>query len=436
MTIDFIRVHSVAVILLVFIVSGCTQKPRPARIDQVAERYLRLTLHLDVHDPGYVDAYHGPVELREEARAQTRPLPELRLEADSLLAVLGSLVAAEDDEMLVLRQAYLTAYLEAFKARVEMMEGRKFTFDEESLALYKAVSPQFPPEHYDKILAQLEDLLPGKGSLSERYNRFKDQFNIPPDKLELVFTTAIAEARRRTREAIDLPETESFELEFVTDQAWSGYNWYQGNYQSLIQVNTDLPIAISRAIDLASHEGYPGHHVYNLLLEQKLLEERGWVEFSVYPLYSPMSLIAEGTANYGIEVAFPGNNRIAYEKEVLFPLAGLDPSKADLYYEVLDVVDRLDYAANEAARGYLDGTMSADKAVDWMIRYNLFSPERARKRLKFIDIYRSYVINYNLGQDMVRWFVESQGGTEDDPARRWEIFKQLLASPRMATSLN
>ena len=111
-------------------------------------------------------------------------------------------------------------------------------------------------------------------------------------------------------------------------------------------------VYIDRAIDLACHEGYPGHHVYNALLEKHLVRDRGWPEFSVYPLFSPQSLIAEGTANFGIEVAFPGAERVAFEKAVLFPAAGLDASKADAYYEVQELVDELAYAGNEAARRY------------------------------------------------------------------------------------
>ena len=44
--------------------------------------------------------------------------------------------------------------------------------------------------------------------------------------------------------------------------------------------------------------------VFNMLLEKNLVRDRGWHEFSVYPLFSPQSLIAEGTANYGIDIAF------------------------------------------------------------------------------------------------------------------------------------
>ena len=107
-----------------------------------------------------------------------------------------------------------------------------------------------------------------------------------------------------------MPEGESFTIEYVNDKPWSGYNWYQGNSVSLIQVNTDFPIYISRAVDLGCHEGYPGHHTFNALLEKNLVNDAGWLEYSLYPLFSPQSLIAEGSGNYGINLAFPGEERV------------------------------------------------------------------------------------------------------------------------------
>jgi hypothetical protein len=260
-------------------------------------------------------------------------------------------------------------------------------------------------------------------------------FAIPNDKLEAVFQQAIAGCRERTRKHIALPAAESFTLEYVTNKPWSGYNWYQGTYRSLIQMNTDLPIYIDRAIDLACHEGYPGHHVYNALLEKHLVRDRGWTEFTVYPLFSPQSLIAEGTANFGIEVAFPGKDRLAYEKSMLFPAAGIDPARADEYYEVQALVEQLSYAGNEAARAYLDGKISAAEAAGFLETYGLYAPDRAKQRVRFMDKYRSYVINYNLGKDMVRQYIESRGGTASNPSRRWDEFEKLLSSPRLPSSL-
>jgi hypothetical protein len=153
----------------------------------------------------------------------------------------------------------------------------------------------------------------------------------------------------------------------------------------------------------------------------------------VYPLFSPQSLIAEGTANYGIEIAFPGPERLAFERKVLFPLAGIDPARAEEYYQVQQMVDALAYAGNEAARRYLNGEIDGAKAAEWLERYALMSRDRAAQRVRFFDQYRSYVINYNLGKDIVRRYIESRAGT--DPLKRWEEFETLLSTPRLPSSL-
>jgi hypothetical protein len=162
---------------------------------------------------------------------------------------------------------------------------------------------------------------------------------------------------------------------------------------------------------------------------------RGWVEFSVYALFSPQSLIAEGTANYGIDVAFPGEERSEFERRVLFPLAGLDPAEAGDYYEVYELVEKLSYAGNEAARRYLDGAIDAKAAAEWLQRYALMPAPRAAQRVRFFDQYRSYVINYNLGKDMVREYIERRAGADSAPAKRWEEFGKLLSSPRLPSGL-
>jgi hypothetical protein len=339
------------------------------------------------------------------------------------------------DEPSRLRWQYLDHQLSALTARVRMLKGERLTFDQESRALYDAVAPTHPASHFQAILDKLEKRVPGKGPLTARYEAWRAPFIIPRDKLDAVFQAAITAARERTAKHTTLPPGERFTVEYVTNKSWSGYNWYQGNYRSLIQVNTDLPVFIDRAIDLACHEGYPGHHVYNALLEKHLVRDRGWIEFSVYPLFSPQSLIAEGTANFGIEVAFPGQERVDFERTVLFPAAGLDPSRAAEYYEVQGLVEELSYAGNEAARQYLDGRMDAAAAAAWIERYALYSPDRAKQRVRFIDQYRSYVINYNLGKDMVRRYIESRGGTARDSARRWDEFEKLLSSPRLPSGL-
>jgi hypothetical protein len=403
-------------------------------MNQIAERYVKLVLALGRHDADYVDAYYGPPEWKQEADRATVPLDELGQRGRALLDAVGKL-PAPDVELDRLRRTYLERQLSAVSARIRMLKGERLTFDEESKALYDAVAPTLPESHFQSILDQLEKTFPGTGLLAARYDRFRSRFVIPRDKVDAVFKAAIQGCRERTLAHVRLPESEQFTIEYVTNKSWSGYNWYQGNFRSLIQVNTDLPIYIDRAVDLACHEGYPGHHVYNALLEKHLVRDRDWIEFSVYPLFSPQSLIAEGTANYGIEVAFPGAARVAFEKAVLFPAAGLDGSQAGEYYRVQGLVDRLAYAGNEAARRYLNGEIDRAAAAAWLERFALMPKERAEQRVRFFDQYRSYVINYNLGKDLVRRFVEARAGATATEARRWEEFEKLLSSPRLPSTL-
>ena len=405
----------------------------PAALDPVAVRYVQLVLALGQHDASYVDAYYGPDSLRQAATRDTVPLPAIRAAADSLLATLGDTTPAYADSVVQLRHAYLRTQLGALAARTRMLSGERLSFDDEARALYAAEPPHYDDAHFDLLVARLDSLLPGRGGLTARYERFAASVAIPAARVDTVFRTAIAACRARTLARIPLPDGERFDLEYVTGTSWNAYNWYKGSFTSLIQVNLDFPIALDRAIDLACHEGYPGHHVYNAMLEKNLVRDRGWVEFSVYPLFSPQSLIAEGTANYGIDIAFPAGERTAYERDTLVPLAGLDPALAGRNAAVRAVMADLNYARNEVARRYLDGAIDSAGAVALMERWWLQTPDRAAKTLRFIDGYRSYVINYNLGRDLVARWVERVGGESADG--RWRAFASLLSSPRLPPNL-
>ncbi len=406
----------------------------PSHLDSVARRYVVLGLSLGRHDPNYVDAYYGPDSLRTAAERDSLTVQAIRASAESLIAELGDSVPEYADSMVGLRHRYLRIQLWAMAARAGMLGGERLSFDQEAQALYDVVPPRHGVAHFDSLLARLDSMLPGGGPLAARYQRFRDRLMIPEEKVDTVFRTAIGACRCRTMAHLALPSTERFDLEYVKGTPWNAYNWYKGDYRSLIQVNLDFPIPLDRAVDLACHEGYPGHHVYNALLEQALVRGRGWVEMSMYPLFSPQSLIAEGSANFGIDMAFPPAERLAFERDSLFPLAGLDPSLAERNAAVREVVERLNYARNEAARGYLDGELDAAGVQAMMQRYWLSSPEAAAKTVRFIDTYRSYVINYNLGRDLVAGWVERAGGESE--AARWAAFRALLSAPHLPRDLH
>lgn len=398
------------------------------KLNGLAAEYVRLGLTIGQYDEDFVDAYYGPDSLKPKTEAgETFPKDSLLASVNVLMNDLKDVSRSATVDSNRMRADWMYKQLIAFGERIRTYAGDYLPFDEESMQLFGVKAPVYEEDYFKAQLDELDSILPGNGNVSNRFQRLAKKFIIPKDKVDAVMKAAIAEARKRTLAHYKLPAGESFTLEYVENKPWSGYNWYKGKYHSDVQINTDLDIYIDRAIDVGSHESYPGHHVYNMLLEKNLYNDKKWVEISLYPLFSPQSLIAEGSANYGIEVAFPGNDKVNFTRNVLLPLAGLDTADVDVYFKALAIRSKLNYARNEAARGILSDEMSDSKAQQWLRKYCLMDDETASKSVKFIKKYRSYVINYNYGQDLVKNYIERNGGTAKNPAKRWELFGQLLS---------
>ena len=429
------KIYSVLLPFTLLFLLSCAkkeQKSEAQQLNSLAENYVRLGLTIGQYDADFVDAYYGPDSLKTAiSKSSIFPKDSLLNLVTELRTSLENITEKLSDSSKV-RARWMSQQLLAFDRRIRIYSGEFKTFDEESEELFGISAPVYPEEHYKLLLDTLNQLLPGKGTVQDRFQNLANRFIIPENKLDTIFKTTIAEARKSTKAYYSLPETETFTIEYVKDKPWSGYNWYKGNYTSVIQINTDTRIFIERAIDVGSHESYPGHHVYNMLLEKNLYQDKGWVEISLYPLFSPQSFIAEGSANYGIDLVFPGDKKIRFAKEKLLPLAGLDTTFIGIYFKSLAIRGKLNYARNEAARGIVNQTMTDQQALDWLIKYCLYNKETALKSISFIKKYRSYVINYNYGQDLVRNYIESNGA---DTEKRWEVFEKLLSNPVLPKEL-
>lgn len=410
-------------------VASAAPQQTSAELAGIVDGYLRLTLEAGTHEAEWVDAYYGPAALKASAEAKPRDIATLLTDARAMIARLDQATFAPVEAR---RARALHGMLVAAETRLQMLEGRKFSFADEAKGQFATEPVLKPLAAYDPTLARLEKLIPGNGSLASRVDAFNERFTIPKDRLQPVFDAAIAECKKRTAAHMTLPVGESFTMEFVTGKTWSGYNYYKGGYKSLIQINTDLPIRISRAVDLGCHEGYPGHHVLNLMAEQKLAREKGWKEYEVNPLYSPTSVLSEGSANYGIDLAFPGPERLKFERDVLYPLAGLDPKTAESYWQMQQMTEALSGARLTIAQMYLDGEIDRAKALELTQKYLLLSPARAEQSVAFTDHYRSYVINYGWGKDLVRGYIERG---DPDARTRWQRMEKILSEPTLPADL-
>lgn len=417
--------------LALILVTGCAGVGGSAfvTLDDLARDYVRLVLEIDAHESGYVDAYYGPADWREQARRNPRQRADLKAEADRIKAALQPFAMAGG--MQGRRARALSANIVSARFRLDMIDGVRAPFADEAEKLF-ALRPELKPlSAFDGVLARIESIVPGEGALSARVDAFRSRYSIPDNRVQAVMEAAVAECRRRTAAHIPLPEGEHFVLKTVKDKPWGAYNYYQGDNQSLIEVNTDLPVSIGNALVLGCHEGYPGHHVQGMFNERNY-RERGWTEYAVMPLYAPAAPLMEGGADFGVDLAFPGPERLAFEMEVLYPLAGLDPAMAPAFDQLRAATAELDGALLKISQMHLDGEISREEAARLLERYRLASRDVAEQALKFDDAYRSYVINYSAGEDLVRGFVNRHG---DDPQARWAAYQRIMSQPTLPADL-
>ena len=420
------------------LITGSSRGASIADIDDIAESYVKLVLEIGIYDSDYADIYFGPPEWQPSGEDLPYEFPAERLgrKANALIEKVKNAAKNNHSGEQSARLKFFEKQLLAVKAKIDLLDGKEMPFDEESRLLYDIVAPAFEKKRFENILKELDEALPGQGSLNERFDKYSQKFLIPKDKLGPFLEAAIAEYRKRTLEHIKLPPDEKLEIQFVGFKSWAANLQYKGADSSVIQVNPNMPFYLIDAALLIRHEGYPGHHTHLTMIEKHLYKENNWAEYSVLPLNSPLALIAEGIAEYGCrDLLGPAPGNMEFERDILFPLAGFEPAEAERYFRVMELKDKLDSAMVEAARQYLDGKMDRNEAHDWLEKYCLVTFAGAESLLRFIDQYRSYVVNYALGRDMVKNYINNKCGKDNTPEKRWELFNQLLITPLTPSEL-
>ena len=393
--------------------------------DSLGADFIRLAFSIGEYDENYVDAYFGPEYLENEGKGMEMTLMQINHFADSLIALIDDNMDEFDklDKLQRQRVHNLRELLSSLSGRALQLNGESYTFDMETELYYDMVAPDHRLSHYDEILIELDEALPGKGTLESRYDEWSSQFSIPAEKVSECFDFVLEEARERTINFIEMPYYEDVIVEYVTNKPWGGYNWYQGNANSLIQINSSGKMNVGTLITLSTHECYPGHHVFYTILDETYYKERGWLEYSLIPLFSHFAFWAEGTANYAADVVFPGHDMIDILHQV-FQMAGIDTTLAEKYVEIKNIRKKMEFLDNYCAKAYLDGTMSKEEAAKLYAEYNLTSISAGLGFLSFIDIYGAYIINYNLGEKCIREYIDPDGDLTKE--ERWARFENAI----------
>ena len=346
-----------------------------------ASTFIELALSIEQHFPGYVDAYFGPPEIPEalERRGEI-PLKELEAVATGLTEALVQDTVLEAD-----RREFLQGEVGAMQTTLRLLQGETMAFLEEVQRLY-GITPTWTEEaHFEAAHRALEELFPGDGPLTDRLQRFRDQVQISAERATPLIERLVADLGARTRQRFDLPVEEGCTFEFVSDQPWTAYNWYLGEYRSRIDFNVDMPIRAYALPILVAHEAYPGHHTEHCLKERRYYREAGLLEHAVLLNNTPATVISEGIAECALEVILSPEELVEVYQWILDE-TGLKEYSGQLMYEFLHVaiLDLRSVGGNKLLMLH-EGGASEEEVVAYGQHYALTSEEQERKSLQFME---------------------------------------------------
>jgi hypothetical protein len=367
--------------------------------DALDLEYVRLGLRIGRHAEGYIDAYIGPPEIQSEIAGEPlRPLESLR---DDVARLRERLSAAEMDDG---RRDHLTRQLTAMDTLLRLRDGEPVSLVDEVQGCFDFTPERVPEATLDAALREVDTLLPGKGDLGKRRADWNRQFELPKERILPVLEVALAETRRRTLALLDLPPDEGVTLQLVSDKPWSGYNWYEGNGRSRIDVSTDLPVRADFVLNLMAHEAYPGHHTESTVKERRLYRGLGRLEHCIVLLISPECLVGEAIATVAQDVIFPDRAELeSWLRDVLYAAAGTQVDVA-LQLRLVDAFEKLDGVAGNAAFLLHADQRPDEEVLAYLRHYELLTEQEARQRLRFLSnpLSRGYIFNYAHGRRMLK----------------------------------
>jgi hypothetical protein len=377
----------------------------PGRPLDLPLEYVRLGLRFDRLESGFVDAYTGEPRLRAEVDDEPVPTPQqLRDQARALLGELDATGLPGD------RADFLRGQLTGLECTARKMSGEPVRFVDEVAGYFQVDVVLGDEAAYAAAHAELDALLPGSGTLAERYALYRRREECPQDRLETAVHALSSALRDRVRGEYGLPEVETVHYEVVTDKPWSGFNYYEGDFRSRVAINADLPHRLSHLPHLVAHESYPGHHTEHCRKERGLVERAHRIEHTVFLVNTPECLMAEGLADLGI-AASVGEGWGPWAAEILGDL-GLR-FDGHLAERVAAAAAPLNRVRQDAAILLHDRGADADDVVAYLQRWSLVSSERATQQLRFLThpLWRAYISTYIEGFDLLsRWLADRPEG--------------------------
>ena len=186
-----------------------------------------------------------------------------------------------------------------------VLAGDEISYSDEVEGCYGVRPASVSDDVYEAAHAELDELLPGDGSLLRAARGVARASPRPgrrsPCRCSTTCCRSCVRAPRRSCSSCPAGERRRRSSR-SHDEPWWAFNYYQGDLQSRVVLNIDVPTTGLDLIHLAAHEVYPGHHTEHAVKEQLLIRDQGKIEEGIQLVPTPQAVLSEGIAETGGDV--------------------------------------------------------------------------------------------------------------------------------------
>jgi len=363
-------------------------------VDETADfgsLYCKLSLRIDKHLPGYVDAYFGLKRLKAEVDKERRkPISDLIGDAEKLKRQVPT-----GDKV---RETFLRKQLESILTTLRRLNGEEIPYRDEVLRLFDIRITKLSEADLQKSRERLSDIF-GTSDPRRKLKEWREERYAQRKLIKPALKALTGEFANRSRKLLGTKKLGTCVFKLVKNKPWSGYNWYLGKLRSRVEINVDEPIEVTHLPELVAHEAYPGHHTEHALKEEALYIGEGYLESSILLINAPEATISEGIAENALELVFEREEDVLRWMYSGFA-SGFDAARDASIVEALEKLR--EGRVNAAIMLHVENRSERD-VIAYLTDVLLEDYGLAKRTLNFLKnpLFRSYIFCYTAGRKMI-----------------------------------
>lgn len=416
-------------------------------INFLAQEYVDLTIAKEKHEKAVDVNWYTPqpswrresMDFSRDEKSLMEPLMDKKSEGKTLKDILDEsefLISclelykktANPEEMD--RVNYIIDHTISLKTRVLILSGHSMSYDNMTNSCYNLVAPAYDYSKFEDIIKELDDILPGNGSVSDRVVDFRRKILIPRDKLPRTLTAVTQEFHNFAVKNMDVSKNNMPRLGFKNLNGLPFltilYGYSYDRFEYFRYLGLDYPYTVDNIMEIIGHEMEPGHLTY-FEMRMKTFIDTSYPEMSMVAQHTPSSAFSEGAARRSVYMCFDNSieKMVEFERDVIFNLGGMDKNLSKcmpVWHKFMNISN---YGKLEVERNIWNGDWSKEEAGNFLERYHIAEPNKGVEMINHFPEDDGHFVCHDYARDIVGSYFTSMTQNTD---KQWKLYHKLCKS--------